>query len=95
VGLTEVATSRPEPPLLLDTSAVLALIGDEAGADRCIALPKQLAVTIVWGMDEATMLTAARIKAQHRVSLADALIAAFAVRAGGRRGRPAPTPPRR
>jgi predicted nucleic acid-binding protein len=112
-----VATNLPEPPLLLDTSAVLTLIEDEPGADRveaalrlestlvpwpvllethyillrdegqaeadrCIALLKQLGVTIIWGMDEATMLTAARIKAQHRVSLADALIAAFAVRAG-------------
>jgi predicted nucleic acid-binding protein len=112
-----VATNLPEPPLLLDTSAVLTLIEDEPGADRveaalrlestlvpwpvllethyillrdegqaeadrCIALLKQLEVTIIWGMDEATMLTAARIKAQHRVSLADALIAAFAVRAG-------------
>jgi predicted nucleic acid-binding protein len=112
-----VATSRPDPPLLLDTSAILTLIEDEAGADRveaalrlesslvpwpvlleahyimlrdegqaeadrCLALLKQLGVTIIWGMDEATLLTAARIKAQHRVSLADALIAAFAVRAG-------------
>ena len=31
-------------------------------------------------MDEATVLTAARLKAQHRVSLADAIIAAFAIR---------------
>lgn len=112
-----VATSRPEPPLLLDTSAVLTLIEDEAGADRveaalrlestlvpwpvlleahyimlrdegqaeadrCTALLRQVGVGIIWGMDEATMLTAARIKAHHRVSLADALIAAFAVRAG-------------
>lgn len=117
VGRTVVATNLPEPPLLLDTSAVLTLIEDEPGADRveaalrlestlvpwpvllethyillrdegqaeadrCIALLKQLGVTIIWGMDEATMLTAARIKAQHCVSLADALIAAFAVRAG-------------
>ncbi len=116
-GRTVASTKRPEPPLLLDTSAVLTLIEDEAGADRveealrlettlvpwpvlleahyvilrdqgqaeadrCIALIKQLGVIIIWGMDEATMLTAARIKAQHRVSLADALIAAFAVRAG-------------
>ena len=112
-----VATSQPEPPLLLDTSAVLTLIEDEAGADRveaalrlettlvpwpvlleahyimlrdegqaeadrCTALLQQAGVGIIWGMDEATMLTAARIKAHHRVSLADALIAAFAVRAG-------------
>jgi predicted nucleic acid-binding protein len=112
-----VSTSPPEPPLLLDTSAVLAFIEDEAGADRveaalrlentlvpwpvlleahsvilwdegqaeadrCTALLLQLGVTIIWGMDESTMLTAARIKGRHRVSFADALIAAFALRSG-------------
>jgi len=112
-----VSTSRAEAPLLLDTSAVLAFIEDEAGADRveaalrlestllpwpvlleahyvilrddgqaeadrCTALLLQLGVSIIWGMDEATMLTAARIKGRHRVSFADALIAAFAVRSG-------------
>jgi predicted nucleic acid-binding protein len=103
-------------PWLLDTSAILTLIEDEAGADRVeraltysstiipwvvllethyitlreqgqaeadrrIALLKQLDVTIVWDMDEATLLTAARVKAEHRLSLADAIIAAFALRA--------------
>lgn len=38
---------------------------------------KQLDVTILWQMDEPTLLTAGRLKANHRVSLADALIAAF------------------
>ena len=104
--------------MLLDTSAILTLIEDEAGADRVeealrtpttivpwpvllethyislrevgqaeadrrLALLKQLAVTIVWGMDEATVLTAARLKAEHPISLADAMIAAFALRVGG------------
>jgi predicted nucleic acid-binding protein len=31
-------------------------------------------------MDEPTLLTAGRLKADHRVSLADAVIAAFAIR---------------
>ena len=33
-------------------------------------------------MDEATVLTAAGLKARHHVSLADAIIAAFAIRKG-------------
>ncbi len=102
-------------PYLVDTSALLALIEDEAGADRVeyvlkqattlvpwpvllemhyitlheegmaeadrrYALIKQLNVKILWGMDESIVLTAARLKAEHRISLADAIIAAFALR---------------
>ena len=102
-------------PYLLDTSALLSFIEDEAGADRVekalkqsttllpwmvlletyyitlqeegqaeadrrIALIKQLKVKIVWDMDEPTLLTAGRLKADHRVSVADAVIAAFAIR---------------
>jgi predicted nucleic acid-binding protein len=105
----------PARPCLLDTSALLAFIEDEAGADRVeqvlkqattlipwpvlletyyitvqeagqaeadqrIALIKQLNVKILWDMDEATLLTAATLKARHRISLADAIIAAFAIR---------------
>lgn len=76
------ATTLVPWPVLLETHYIMLRDEGQAEADRCLALLKQLAVTIPWGMDEATMLTAARIKAQHRVSLADALIAAFAVRAG-------------
>ncbi len=100
---------------LLDTSALLTLIEDEAGADRVeqvltkseevwlpwlalleatyitrqeqgeaeaehrYALLKQLPATILWEIDEATLLTASRLKADHRLSLADAIIAAFAI----------------
>lgn len=99
---------------LLDTSALLTLIEDEAGADRVeqvlhqgevwlpwlvlletsyitrqergeaeadhrYALVRRLPVTILWEMDEATLLTAARLKATSRLSLADAVIAAFAM----------------
>lgn len=101
-------------PYLLDTSALLSFIEDEAGADvveraleqpttllpwpvlleahyvtlrekgeaeayRRSALVRQLAIKILWGMDESTLLTAARLKALHRLSLADAIIAAFAL----------------
>jgi len=39
-------------------------------------------VQVLWDMDESTVLTAGRLKAEHRVSFADALIAAFALRTG-------------
>ena len=99
---------------LLDTSAILTLIEDEAGsdqveyvlthhevllpclalleayyitrqergeaeADRRYALMKRLPATILWEMDEPTLMTAGRLKATHPLSLADAMIAAFAI----------------
>lgn len=99
---------------LLDTSALLTFIEDEAGAERVeqvltqgqvwlpwlvlleatyitqqeqgeaeaehrYALVKQLPVTILWEIEEPTLLTAARLKADYRLSLADAIIAAFAI----------------
>lgn len=104
-----------ESKYLLDTSAVLTFLEDEAGAERVeallrheqvllpylalletyyitlqeksedvadkrYALLKQLPVTILWDVDEPTLLTAGRFKAYHRLSLADAIIAAFAAR---------------
>jgi predicted nucleic acid-binding protein len=103
-----------EEIFLLDTSALLTLIEDEAGAarvedvlrtrsaiitwmsllevtyitqqergvaeaERRYALIKALPVTLVWQMEEATLLTAARLKAVHRLSLADTIIAAYAM----------------
>jgi predicted nucleic acid-binding protein len=99
---------------LLDTSALLTLIEDEAGADhvehvltkekvllpwlvlletyyvtqreqsqaeadRRYALIKQLPAQILWEMEEPTLLTAGRLKAMHRLSFADAIVAAFAI----------------
>lgn len=99
---------------LLDSSALLTLIQDEAGADRVeeilrrektlipwvillevyyislqeeseqiadqrLAMLKQAARTILWQVDEPILLQAARFKALHRLSFADAIIAAFAV----------------
>jgi predicted nucleic acid-binding protein len=100
-------------PFLLDSSAILTLLEDEAGAvrveevileektllpwpvllevyyisqqeegpaeaDRRYAMLKQLPCEILWQIDESILLTAAHFKAEHRLSLADALIAAFA-----------------
>lgn len=104
-------------PLLLDTSALLAFVEDEQGADRVeealripatiipwpvllefyyvtlrahgeaeadarLAMLKQLDVIIEWGMDQAAVLASARLKTAHRLSLGDAMIAAFALRCG-------------
>ena len=98
---------------VLDSSAVLALIENEAGADRVeqaireepVLIPwlvlmevyyisqqeegeaeaarrhqllKELPADILWQVDEEVVLTAARFKASFRLSLADALIAAYA-----------------
>ena len=52
----------------------------EATADRRYALLKHLPAVFLYDIDEPTLLTAARFKARHHLSLADALIAAFAVR---------------
>lgn len=102
---------------VLDSSAVLALIEDEAGAERVAealqsgnavlpwitllevyyisrreqgkaeadqryALLRRSGAAIVWDIDELTLLAAARLKAEHRVSLAGAIIAAYALRRG-------------
>lgn len=49
-------------------------------ADRRYALLKKLPCEVLWQIDEPTLLTASRFKAAHRLSLADALIAAIALR---------------
>lgn len=53
---------------------------DEATADSRHTLLLNSGATILWQIDEPALLTAARMKASYRVSLADALIAAFASR---------------
>ncbi len=67
-------------PVLLETYYITFQEAGQAEADRRIALLKQLNVKILWDMDESTLLTAAKLKAEHRISLADAIIAAFAIR---------------
>jgi predicted nucleic acid-binding protein len=66
--------------VLLETYYITLQEQSEAVADRRYALLKQLSVTILWNMDEPTMLSAARFKANHHISLADSIIAAFALR---------------
>ena len=66
--------------VLLETYYITLQEQSEDVADKRYALLKQLPATILWHVDEPTLLTAGRLKAAHRLSLADALIAAFAVR---------------
>jgi len=66
--------------VLLEANYITRQERGEAEADRRHALVKQLPVTILWDVDEPTLLTAARLKASYRLSLADAVIAAFAMR---------------
>ena len=68
--------------VLLETYYITLREQTEDVADKRYALLKQLPVTILWDMDESTLLTAGRFKAQYRLSLADAIIAAFALRQG-------------
>lgn len=48
-------------------------------AERRYALMKTLPVMLVWQMEESVLLAAARLKATHRLSLADTIIAAYAM----------------
>ncbi len=52
----------------------------ENEADRRYAYMRFSPVEILWDIDEAIVLTAARIKANNPISIADALIAAYAQR---------------
>lgn len=51
----------------------------EAEADTRYALIKQLPASFIWEIDEPCLLTSARLKAIHRLSLADALAASMAI----------------
>lgn len=55
----------------------------ERGQDEAelrLAILKHSHAEILWDVDETTMLTAAKIKATHQVSFADAIIAGIAIR---------------
>lgn len=51
---------------------------DNQVAEYRYALIRSLSATLVWEASEAVLITAARFKANNRLSLADAIIAAFA-----------------
>jgi ribonuclease VapC len=52
----------------------------ESGSEHRFAHMKRLPATILWEADEPILLTAARLKATFHLSLADAIIATFAIR---------------
>lgn len=64
---------------LLEATYITRQEQGEAEAEHRYALMKQLPTTLLWEMDEPTLLTAARLKVDYRLSLADAIIAAFAI----------------
>jgi len=65
--------------VLLETYYVTQQERGQGEADRRYALIRHLSATILWEMDEPTLIGAARLKTVHHLSLADALIAAFAI----------------
>lgn len=67
-------------PVLFEISYVTRRTKGEKEADRRFVLIKELPVSILWNMEEPDVLSAARIKAQFRVSFADSIIAAAAFR---------------
>ena len=69
-------------PALLELYYITLREKGQSEANQRYALLRQLKVEIRWDMDEPTLLTAGEIKAHHRISLADAMIAAFALRQG-------------
>ena len=67
-------------PVLMETYYVSLQEEGRAEADRRYALIKHLAADVLWDMNEQILLTAARLKAEHHLSLANALVAAYAIR---------------
>jgi ribonuclease VapC len=55
--------------------------GEEIALTRYATL-RQTKASILWEADEPTLFIAARLKAEHRVSFADAIIAAIAIKQG-------------
>jgi len=65
-------------PVLLEIYYTTIRKKGEKEAERRFALTKQLPVKIIWAVDEANVLIAARYKSKYRLSFADSLIAAIA-----------------
>ena len=68
--------------VLLETYYITLQEQTGENADKRCALLKQLPATILWEVDEPTLITAGGFKAYHRLSLAGSIIAAFAQRQG-------------
>lgn len=82
VRVREVLEQHPILIPWLSLLEVLYITQRELGEKEALiryALLKRLDATFVWEVDEAILLTAARLKATHRLSLADSIIAAIAI----------------
>ena len=66
--------------VLLETYYITLQEEGQSEADRRIALIRTMKVRILWDMNESMLLTAAKLKAENHISLADAIIAAYAIR---------------
>ncbi|HSS51579.1 MAG TPA: PIN domain-containing protein [Thermoanaerobaculia bacterium] len=66
--------------VLLETHYITRQERGPGEADRRYALLKQSPCEVLWQIDEPTLLVASRFKADHRLSFADAVIAAIAFR---------------
>jgi predicted nucleic acid-binding protein len=64
---------------LLEVSYITQQEHDVAEAEQRYALLKALPVTLIWSIDEPILLAAAKLKGGHRLSLADTIIAAYAI----------------
>lgn len=67
---------------LMEVFYVLRQERGETDAYRSYAQSREMAGEVVWELDEPTLLLAGRLKADHRVSFADAWMAAIAQRRG-------------
>ncbi|MBU0511089.1 MAG: PIN domain-containing protein [Chloroflexi bacterium] len=68
--------------VLLEVTYISRQERGEAEAEYRYAAIKELPADIIWEMDEPTLLTAARWKANYHISFTDAIIAAYTLRQG-------------
>ena len=71
-------------PALLEVYYITLQEKGQEEAEYRYALLKRWSVTILWDMDEPVLLSAGRLKAAHHMSLADAIVAAFALQNAAR-----------
>lgn len=67
-------------PVLMEVYYISLQEQGQEVADKRYAMMLHSGAEVLWNIDEPLLLTAARLKAKHRISLGDALIAAFAAR---------------
>jgi len=66
-------------PVLLEVYYISAREKGQQEAETRFALLKRLPANILWDVNESFLLRAAALKAEYKVSIADAMIAAYAL----------------